>query len=116
MDNTLELRLHGLLGLCARARQGSFGEDGCLKAIREGGCALLLLDEGASAATQKRYRDACGSHSVPIRLLPQGLLSGATGRTGVAMALRDGGLCQQLLSLLPDGGMHEEISGGVCAE
>ena len=43
-----ETKLRGLMGLCVRARQATFGEDGCLKSIRGGGCAVLLLDSGAS--------------------------------------------------------------------
>ena len=39
-----ETKLRGLMGLCVRARQATFGEDGCLKSIRGGGCAVLLLD------------------------------------------------------------------------
>ena len=45
-----ETKLRGLMGLCVRARQATFGEDGCLKSIRGGGCAVLLLDSGASGA------------------------------------------------------------------
>ena len=37
-------KAHGLLGLCVRAGQASFGEDGCLGAIRGGKCGLLILD------------------------------------------------------------------------
>ena len=51
-----ETKLRGLMGLCVRARQATFGEDGCLKSIRGGGCAVLLLDSGASKATQDKYR------------------------------------------------------------
>ena len=120
MDKTLQSRVQGLLGLSVRARQGTFGEDGCLAAIRNGNCALLVLDEGASEATRKRYTDSCGHYGVPLRYLPEGLLSQSTGRPGVAMALSAGGLSQQLLSLLPEEnateGSEENISGGVCAE
>ena len=36
--------LKGLMGLCVRARQAVFGQDGCLSALRSGKADLLLLD------------------------------------------------------------------------
>ena len=77
-----EARVRGLMGLCARARQAVFGEDGCLKSIRGGTCALLLLDAGASPATREKYELTCSHHGVPLRVLPEGLLGDATGRPG----------------------------------
>ncbi len=89
------------MGLSVRARQAVFGEDGCLKAVRGGHCALLLLDRGASRATREKYEGACAAARVPLRLLPEGMLAQATGRPGMAMALSAGGLAGQLLSILP---------------
>ena len=74
-----ETKLRGLMGLCVRARQATFGEDGCLKSIRGGGCAVLLLDSGASKATQDKYRGVCDNAGVQMALLPRGLLQDATG-------------------------------------
>lgn len=62
-----ETKLRGLMGLCVRARQATFGEDGCLKSIRGGGCAVLLLDSGASKATQDKYRGVCDNAGVQMR-------------------------------------------------
>ena len=39
-----EQKVRGLMGLTVRAHQATFGEDGCLKALRKGQCALLLAD------------------------------------------------------------------------
>lgn len=97
-----ENRLRGLLGLCVRARQAVFGEDGCLKTLRGGDCAVLLLDSGASKATQEKYAGACAHAGVPLRRLREDLLEEATGRPGVAMAVKPGGLAQQILTILPD--------------
>ena len=91
-----ETKLRGLMGLCVRARQATFGEDGCLKSIRGGGCAVLLLDSGASKATQDKYRGVCDNAGVQMALLPRGLLQDATGRSGVAMAVAPGGLAEQI--------------------
>ena len=70
-----------------RARQAAFGEDGCLKLVRSGGCGALLVDEAASQATREKYRGACAHAGVPLLLLPEGLLHEATGRPGMAMML-----------------------------
>lgn len=95
-----EQKLRGLMGLTVRARQAVFGEDGCLKSIRGGNCGVLLLDSGASPATQKKYRDACAHAGVTLGILPEGMLLEATSRPGMAMAVIKGGLAQQITGLL----------------
>jgi len=111
-------RLRGLMGLCVRARQAVFGEDGCLKTIRAGNCGVILVDEGASQATKDKYRGACQSAGVTVAWLPEGLLHEATGRPGVAMAVLKGGLAQQLKGLLDENTASEEAnhSGGASVE
>ena len=89
-------KLRGLMGLCVRARQAVFGEDGCLKTIRAGNCGLLLLDSGASKATQEKYMGVCRNASAHLELLPEGLLHEATGKPGVAMAVLKGGLAASM--------------------
>lgn len=89
-------KLRGLMGLCVRARQAVFGEDGCMKTIRAGNCGVLLLDSGASQATQEKYTGVCANANTPIELLPEGLLHEATGKPGVAMAVLKGGLANQI--------------------
>lgn len=94
-----ESKLRGLLGLCVRAGQATFGMDGCLQAIRTGKAGLLLVDGGASAATMQKYDAACAHHGVPMVRMRPGLLGEATGRAGVAMAVAPGGLAEQIRSL-----------------
>ena len=72
-------KAHGLLGLCVRAGQASFGEDGCLGAIRGGKCGLLILDGDASDNARKRYTDACRYYQVPLAVTEAGLVESATG-------------------------------------
>ena len=91
-----EAKVTGPLGLCVRARQAVFGMDGCLKAVRNGSAALIVVDEEASEATLDKYRQACSHHGVQLAMLPAGLLHAATGRPGVAMAIVSGGLAKQL--------------------
>ncbi len=96
MDISTENKLRGLMGLCVRARQAVFGEDGCMKTIRSGQCGVLLLDSGASKATQDKYKGVCDNAKTPLELLPEGLLHFATGKPGVAMAVLKGGLANQI--------------------
>ena len=96
MTEQQENKLRGLMGLCVRARQAVFGEDGCMKTIRAGNCGVLLLDSGASKATQEKYHGVCENAGLEAALLPEGLLHEATGKPGVAMAGLKGGLANQI--------------------
>ena len=108
-----ETKLRGLMGLCVRARQATFGEDGCLKSIRGGGCAVLLLDRlyrlypDGGRALEAVAAVACDDAGVQMALLPRGLLQDATGRSGVAMAVAPGGLAEQIRQNLPVEGKEE---------
>jgi ribosomal protein L7Ae-like RNA K-turn-binding protein len=94
-----EQRLKGLMGLCVRAGQAVFGEDGCLKTIRAGNCAALLLDASASAQTREKYEQLCGAKGVPFLPLREDLLYEATGKPGKAMAVLRGSLGTQIADL-----------------
>ena len=100
MTEQLENKLRGLMGLCVRARQAVFGEDGCMKTIRGGNCGVLLLDSGASTATQDKYRGVCANANTPMVELPQGLLHEATGKPGMAMAILKGGFASQIQQMM----------------
>ena len=100
MTENQENKLRGLMGLCVRARQAVFGEDGCMKTIRGGNCGVLLLDSGASKATQDKYKGVCANANTPLLELPEGLLHEATGKPGVAMAILKGGFANQAIQLM----------------
>ena len=100
MTENQENKLRGLMGLCVRARQAVFGEDGCMKTIRGGNCGVLLLDSGASPATQDKYRGVCANANTPMVELPQGLLHEATGKPGMAMAILKGGFASQIQQMM----------------
>jgi len=103
-----ENKLRGLMGLCVRARQATFGMDGCLKAVRTSQAGVALLDAGASAATKDKFLSACEHHGIPVHVVPQGLLQEATGRPGVTMTVAQGGLANQLRSLLEHQSLREQ--------
>ena len=110
-----EQRVRGYMGLSVRAGMAVFGEDGCMKSVRRGKCAALLLDAGASENTLSRYRKTCEHAGVPYFILPEGLLWRATGRPGMAMALKPGGLAEQLIGLLSgqDREKQDKVGGAV---
>ena len=91
-----ERRLKGLMGLCVRARQAVFGEDGCRKAISSGQCGILLADGDISSNTRKRYEEICVRSDTEMYILPPGLLEEATGKPGAAMAVRNGSFAEQI--------------------
>lgn len=95
-----EAALMGAMGLCVRARAAVFGEDGCLKAVANQKCGVLLVDEGASEATKEKYRRVCARAQTPMAYLMEDQLYRATGRPGVAMAVNRGGLADKIVNLL----------------
>ncbi len=97
-----EKRLRGLMGLCVRAGQAVFGEDGCRKAIANGECGILLADADMSGNTRKRYEAVCQREEVPMKELPAGLLEEATGRPGAAMAVKAGSFAEQIIRCLSE--------------
>lgn len=100
MTEQQENKLRGLMGLCVRARQAVFGEDGCMKTIRAGNCGVLLLDSGASNATREKYKGVCANANALLAELPEGLLHEATGKPGVAMAVLKGGFASQIQQMM----------------
>ena len=101
-----ERRLKGMLGLCVRAGQGIFGEDTCLRAVREGKASLMLADDGISSSAFEKLERLCSRENVPLFRLPAGLLEEATGKPGKTMAVRGDSFPRQITGCLeaePDG-------------
>ena len=92
--------MRGLMGLCVRAGQAVFGEEGCRKSITGGQCGVLLLDGGISDNSRKRYEDLCEQTGTQMAVLPAGLLGDATGKPGTAMAVKQGSFSEQMISCL----------------
>jgi hypothetical protein len=101
-DATLN-SLKGFLGLCGRAGQTVLGQDACVEAIRGDTAALVLMDEGSSPTTRKRFTDSCASHRVPLYNAPAGLIAQALGRDGrMAVVVKRGRMATKLKELLKD--------------
>ena len=95
-----EKRMKGLMGLCVRAGQAVFGEEGCRRSITGGQCGILLTDSGISQNSRKRYEELCERTGTPMAMLPEGLLGEATGKPGAAMAVKQGSFSEQMIRCL----------------
>ena len=94
-------QIRGFLGLCRRAGQVILGQDACVDAIRRETAALALLDLSSSEPSKKRLRSACESHNVPLYGMPEGLIAGVLGKSGVmAAAVKRGTMANKLSELL----------------
>ena len=70
----------GLLGLAMRAGKLTLGDQGCLDVIRSDKAALILIDEGVSPGTLKKFRDASAFHHVEMVMLKAGQLGRSVGK------------------------------------
>ena len=101
MNEQIENRVIGFLGLCMRAGRIVSGQEACVDLIRRQEAALVLLDGSASENTKKRIIDACHSHGAPGWILSENALGEAIGKRGrMVIALKDDGMARNLLSML----------------
>ena len=91
-----------MLGLAARGRNLTSGEDQVLEAIRNGKGNLVIVAGDASENTQKKFRDKCTYYDVPYRLFSAkeelGHAIGRQSRTNVCVL--DAGLAKKILGLI----------------
>jgi len=94
-------RALGFLGLAMRAGKVHAGEGAALECVRAGEAGVLLLDDGASANTRKRFLDACSFRPCPVAFAEQGALGQSIGRPGrMAAAVEKGPFSGHLLRQL----------------
>jgi ribosomal protein L7Ae-like RNA K-turn-binding protein len=60
-------RIYSFVGLAARARKLSSGDESCERAMKAGKVYLVIVTEDASENTKKRFRDMCSYRDTPIR-------------------------------------------------
>ena len=92
-----EQKLAGMLGLTIRAGQASAGMDACRILIRSGECGVLLIDSGTADNTRKKAEEMCERTGTPRRILPEGLIEAATGKSNMILGLRKGSFAEQIL-------------------
>ena len=77
-----ETKLRGAMGFAMRAGKCITGDFASERAVKYGSaCWMVLLDESASEATQKRYHAMCEQRKIPCLLIPDmGRSIGKDGR------------------------------------
>ncbi|MBR5961553.1 MAG: hypothetical protein IKZ98_11250 [Clostridia bacterium] len=90
-------KLRGMIGLAVRARQTAAGTDACRILIRCGECGVLLIDSGTADNTRKKAEEMCERTGTPWRVLPEGLIEAATGKSNMILGLRKGSFAEQVL-------------------
>ena len=94
--NTQKVR--GMLGLAIRARQAALGMDACRMMIRSGKCGVLLIDGSAGINTRKKAEELCGKTGTPMRVLQEGMIEDATGKSNMVAGLPKGSFAEQVLA------------------
>ena len=91
-----------LLGLAARARKVTSGEELVVKDVRTGKAKLVLLATDASHNTSKKIHDKCTFYNVEYHVFGDRFdLGHATGKEHrVAIAITDSGFAKKMSSLL----------------
>jgi ribosomal protein L7Ae-like RNA K-turn-binding protein len=109
LTKTESAKLKGFLGLCRRAGQVILGQDACVDAVRRNTAAVVLLDESSSESSQKRFRNTCTSHHVPLISVPEDMIAQALGKDGrMAAAIRQGTMAQKIIGLAAEKPMTDD--------
>ena len=95
---------YSMLGIAMRAGALTMGTDGVLTAIAAGKAALVLLDDGASENTKKKFRDSCAFYGVELFETAADRLGFAIGKPGrMCAAVAKGPLGDKLHGLAQQG-------------
>ncbi|WP_145318839.1 YlxQ family RNA-binding protein [Paenibacillus xylanexedens] len=86
------------LGLAMRAGKLVTGEEIVLKAIRSSEAKMVIVAGDASANTQKKFRDKCGTYKVPLLIgFDRDNLGSSIGKdTRVVLAVTDRGFAKMI--------------------
>ena len=107
-------KMMGILGLAMKARQVSSGTDACRMLIRSGKCGIVLADVKTASNTRKKISGLCQKNGIPIRILPNGMIEEATGRTNMVLGICKSGFSEQIIRLLQEDqaqqGSHNEVN------
>ena len=97
-----ETKIYQLLGLAARARKLTTGEELVVSDIRAKRAKLVILSNDASDNTKKKVSDKCNSYNVEKRAFGnREALGHAIGKESrVVLAVMDSGFAKKLSELL----------------
>lgn len=92
------------LGLAARARKITSGEELVVKEIQRGKVMLVLLSSDASKNTEKKISDKCTFYKIPLRYVTDRYeLGQAIGKDArVVVGIQDKGFAKKLDTLLEE--------------
>ncbi|MFZ3587880.1 YlxQ family RNA-binding protein [Bacillus sp. DJP31] len=93
-----------LLGLAARARKITTGEELVVKDIQRNKVMLVLLSSDASKNTEKKITDKCTYYNIPLRRVEDRYeLGQAIGKDSrVVVGIQDEGFAKKLDTLLEE--------------
>jgi ribosomal protein L7Ae-like RNA K-turn-binding protein len=98
----IQQRILQLLGLAARARMITTGEELVIREVRSGNARLVIISNDASANTHKKINDKCTSFNVEKHIFgSREDLGNAIGKESrVVLAITDAGFAGKLSELL----------------
>ena len=104
MASDKEKKILSLLGLAARGRNLTGGENQVLDAIRTGTARLVIIAENASDNTKKKFTDKCEFYDIPIRIWGTGedLGHGTGHEYRVSLALTENGFAEKIIALMDE--------------
>ncbi|WP_209862654.1 L7Ae/L30e/S12e/Gadd45 family ribosomal protein [Paenibacillus shirakamiensis] len=91
-------KAYSQLGLAMRAGKLVTGDEIVLKAVRSHEAKLVILAGDASANTQKKFRDKCGTYNVPLMIgFERDKLGSSIGKPErIVLALTDQGFAKMI--------------------
>lgn len=95
-------RIYSFLGLATKAGKVKSGEETCERAIKSGKVYLVIVADGASANTKKKFSDMCEYRDIEIRFFGEkeflGRYTGKEMRTVITIC--EQGFAKRLIELI----------------
>ncbi|MCL2672212.1 MAG: 50S ribosomal protein L7ae [Clostridiales bacterium] len=100
-------RLHNAVGLCQKAGACKSGTDAAEREIRAKRAKLVLVEQGASAATRKGFADLCAYYGIECREIET--VGAAIGKPArVVLTVQDDNFANMIRKALSE---EEKITG-----
>jgi len=102
---TNEKQILSMLALAKKAGKIITGEEGCVKAIRNGTAKLVLVATDASDNTKKKFGDKTSFYDVPIHsLFDKEMVAAHIGlQNRATIVVTDAGFVKKILELIEKG-------------
>ncbi|MBR4235211.1 MAG: ribosomal L7Ae/L30e/S12e/Gadd45 family protein [Clostridia bacterium] len=93
-------KLKGLIGLAMRAGKLACGQDAVRVSLKSHSAKLVLADEASSRGSLEKLEFECTRAGMSMIVLPEDLLSEASGKLCKAAAITDENFSKQILKLI----------------